>query len=219
MFHNRHTTRPVVENYFVTKKIDLFCNGRWGIPRNDVNATYWILWRWMGISFEMSWWMRGRNGGQFLSSITIPATKKKEEHNKMSGRFLNKIDKTKRRYPPCAIASSFRLSSWTVVKKKEKEAKPLLERLGWLREAKCNQWGRLITCSRLFKSASFAWSSFSLAFRSYKLGKKKLLLLCYLLGGICTGSRKYKPSESLEEYQWCAHTQQEQLKDSEINYK
>ena len=48
------------------------------IPNNVVNATYCIFCRWIGISFPMSWWIIGKNGGQFLSSITIPAVKTKQ---------------------------------------------------------------------------------------------------------------------------------------------
>lgn len=47
------------------------------IPNNVVNATYWILCRWIGISVAMSWWISGKNGGQFFSSITIPAARRK----------------------------------------------------------------------------------------------------------------------------------------------
>jgi hypothetical protein len=46
-------------------------------PKNDENARYCILCRWIGISLEMSWWMRGKKGGQFFSSITTPAENKR----------------------------------------------------------------------------------------------------------------------------------------------
>lgn len=50
------------------------------IPNNVVNATYCNVCRWTGISFAMSWWIRGKNGGQFFSSMTIPAEKNTTIH-------------------------------------------------------------------------------------------------------------------------------------------
>jgi hypothetical protein len=43
------------------------------VPKSDANATYCVLCRWTGISLPISLWMMGKNGGQFLSSNTIPA--------------------------------------------------------------------------------------------------------------------------------------------------
>lgn len=48
------------------------------LPNNEKNATYCSLWRWIGISFAISWWIIGKNGGQFFSSITIPAAKQSD---------------------------------------------------------------------------------------------------------------------------------------------
>jgi hypothetical protein len=45
------------------------------VPKSDANATYCVLCRWTGISLPISLWMMGKNGGQFLSSNTIPAAK------------------------------------------------------------------------------------------------------------------------------------------------
>ena len=87
------------------------------IPNNVVNATYCIFCRWIGISFPMSWWIIGKNGGQFLSSITIPAVKTKQrtlsyiKYNHAQPRWLQKKENQYDNIPR-AIASSFRFSSW-----------------------------------------------------------------------------------------------------------
>ena len=48
------------------------------LPNNDANAKYCSLCRWMGISFAISWWIMGKKGGQFFSSITMPAARTEE---------------------------------------------------------------------------------------------------------------------------------------------
>ena len=47
------------------------------VPKYVEKAIYCSLWRRMGISFAMSWWIRGNKGGQFFTSITIPARNKR----------------------------------------------------------------------------------------------------------------------------------------------
>lgn len=108
------------------------------IPNNDANAKYWSLWRWIGISFAMSWWIMGKKGGQFFSSRTIPAAKAgattsqsdnksninqyfniltwnlitwKRDKINIANQF-NLINKINVKLPRCA-ASSLRFSSYT----------------------------------------------------------------------------------------------------------
>jgi len=50
-------------------------NKKNNVPNRVVNATYCNFCRWIGISLAMSWWIIGKNGGQFFSSRTIPAAK------------------------------------------------------------------------------------------------------------------------------------------------
>lgn len=45
------------------------------IPNQLAKAEYCSLWAWTGISLAISWWMIGKNGGQFLSSTGTPAGK------------------------------------------------------------------------------------------------------------------------------------------------
>jgi len=58
---------------------DRRATSNWHLPNSEENARYCILCRWIGISFAMSWWIMGIKGGQFLSSMTIPAVKRKEK--------------------------------------------------------------------------------------------------------------------------------------------
>jgi len=47
------------------------------IPSQLANARYCNFCTFAGISLAMSWWMMGKNGGQFFSSIGTPAAPSK----------------------------------------------------------------------------------------------------------------------------------------------
>jgi hypothetical protein len=60
------TTKITREKFQKTKNNEL-------LPNQLAKAKYCSLWAWIGISFAISWWMMGKNGGQFLSSGVMPA--------------------------------------------------------------------------------------------------------------------------------------------------
>lgn len=70
-----------------------------GVPIKDANAKYCNLCKWTGISFTISWWIIGKKGGQFLSSIIIPAAK------------AEKLMKHKSCRDKCALASQRKLGA------------------------------------------------------------------------------------------------------------
>lgn len=94
----------------------------WNIsPSKVVKATYCMFCRWIGISFAISWWMIGKYGGQFFSSITIPAAWPITRHTFISMHLFKrievnwiikyKLEASQEIHMPLAIASSFRFSS------------------------------------------------------------------------------------------------------------
>lgn len=46
---------------------------RFDLPNQLAKAKYCNLWAWAGISLAISWWIIGKKGGQFLSSVVTPA--------------------------------------------------------------------------------------------------------------------------------------------------
>jgi hypothetical protein len=114
------------------------------IPSQLANARYCNFCALAGISLAMSWWIIGKNGGQFFSSMGTPATSSHQRGTVCNIQFFvnaqhsverfsnNRIEENHRtksnalRSLPLLRASSLLLISYTNTKKKSKKTETQL---------------------------------------------------------------------------------------------